>query len=212
MTVRSRHLTLAALLLLAWGCDSPTDPIRLFAPAMTLEAIGDSKQLEANITGSDALPEWESLTPEILSVTRAGMVTALASGTGRVRARLAGETAEATVTVLPPVDVQIVSATRTIPETGPAQVNLRLRNSAGRGFYRMEFWQARASENEEHRVVLRYITDSEAPAGMDVMVSNSLSGMENVDWVLVHSRQPHELGYRSTACLRLDGGSPCPLP
>jgi hypothetical protein len=212
MKTRTLRLLAAAPLMLLAACDYPTDPVRLIVPKMTLEATGDSKQLEATIFGSEALPEWESLTPELISVTRAGMVTALAAGEGRVRARIGASVAEGTVTILQPVSVEILSATRSTSPTGNPEITLRLRNTAGRGFYRIDYWQVRETPDGEHRPVLRQMTDTPAPVDMDISAGNGLPGMEQVDWVIVYSRAPDDLSFRTTGCLRMDGGSPCPIP
>jgi hypothetical protein len=206
-----RTLPLVAALL-AIGCDSPTEPVRLVVPQLTIEAVGDSRQLEATIFGSDVLPEWESLSPELVSVTRAGMVTALASGEARVRARVGTSVAEGKVTVLPAAVVAITSAERQTSSSGAAEIRLRLQNSGGRGFYRVEYWQQRQSAGGDHQPVLRFGTDTEAPVGMNIISTSSLPGMERVDWLVVYTRNPQDIAYRTTACVRMDGGSPCPIP
>lgn len=214
MNVRTRTSLFAlALVLGATACDSPTeDSIRLTVRSDTLEAVGDAGQMEALVSGSDRLPEWESLSPQVATVTRAGMVTAVAPGTARVRAAIGGRTAEGEVVVLPSAQVQLTSVTRDVDPSGQPRITLALRNAGGRGYYRTEFWQARATAGGEHRVVMRENTDTEAPVGLNVTSSTSLPGVANVDWVIVHSRDAHSTGYRTTGCIRLDGGSPCPLP
>jgi hypothetical protein len=207
-----RNIVVAATLIGFTGCDSPTEPVRLLIPALTLEAVGDSRQLEASIIGSNVLPEWESLNPELVTVTRAGMVTALAPGEAKVRARIGGSVAEGRVTVLPPANVVIANASRQVAVSGAVELALRLQNTGGRGYYRMDLWQARQTPDGEHQPVLRFTTDSEAPAGMDIVFRSGLPGMERVDWVMIHSRDPGTLGYRATSCVRLDGGTPCPIP
>lgn len=212
MTRLIRLPLLAAALLIAAGCDSPTDPVRLVIPTVTLEAAGDSKQLEASVFGSDALPEWESLTPELVTVTRAGMVTAIAAGEARVRARIGSHTAEGTVTVLPPVSVEILTATRQVLASGDTSVSVNVRNTGGRGFFRIEYWRERESGEDLHQPVLRPMIDDAAPVGLQFTAGNTLPGMSGVDWVVIYSREPHSLTYRTTGCVRLDGGSPCPAP
>ncbi len=199
-----------ALLLFAAACDSPTDPINISMQSVTLEAVGDSKQLEATVTGSDRLPEWESLNPEIVTVTRAGMVTAVAPGTAKVRATIGLQSAEGTVTVLPPVEVQLTSLSVTTEPSGQPRVQMQLRNTGGRGFYKIEFWQMRETPGGEHRRVLSQMNDSEAPVGMDI--SSAIIGFVRPDWVIVYSRAPNSTEYRMTGCRRVDGGTPCPMP
>lgn len=202
----------ALALLAAAGCESPTDPVRLSVNKVTLEAVGDVQQLTANVIGTTQLPEWESENPQVATVTRAGMVTAVGPGTTLVRARIGSQMAQGTVTVLPRVDVQLLSLSRGPDPTGVTTISMQLRNAGGRGFYRVEHWQMRETEDSDHRPVMRQLTDSEAPVGMDYMASISLPGMDDVDWVVVYSREPTTLEYRRTGCLRLDGGSECPAP
>lgn len=49
-----------------------------------------------------------------------------------------------------------------------------------------------------------------APVGMDV--SSSTVGFAQPDWVILYSREPNSTQYRQTACVRVDGGTPCPMP
>jgi hypothetical protein len=51
-------------------------------------------------------------------------------------------------------------------------VSLRLRNTGGRGYYRLEYWRARETEGGEHRVVQRALNDAPAQVGLDVAVNN----------------------------------------
>jgi hypothetical protein len=209
-----RHLTgrvlLLPLLVALAGCDSPTDPHTLQVQAATIEAIGDALQLEATVQGTDRLPEWESLNPEIVAVTRAGMAVAVAPGTARVRARVGSQVAEGNVTVLPPVDVQLLSLALSADPEGRPRVQMRLRNAGGRGYYKYEYWRMRETEGGEHRRVLSFTNDFDALVGMDI--SGGSTGFEAPDWVIVYSREPHSTQYRRTGCMRVDGGVPCPVP
>src|SRR5690606_33992032 len=66
--------------------------IELESKDVRLEAIGDTVRIRAVAFDAnhrrvkDAKIEYESLTPEIVSVDSTGLVTALAAGKGRVRA------------------------------------------------------------------------------------------------------------------------------
>lgn len=193
----------------AAACDSPTEPA-LGVPPVTLEAVGDAVQLEADGAGDD-LPRWESLDPDIVTVTPAGMAVAVAEGTATVRARLGSRTAEGQVTVMPPVEV-VISDLHVVTEGDLEGMSMRLANMGGRGFYRLEFWGERSDGEVEHRIIQRSgIPDYPAEVGLDVVYQN-LALPEIADWVIVYSREPLSLGYELTGCVRLDGGSPCPLP
>ncbi len=212
MSTRFRLPTLSALalVLVAAACESPTDPITVRVKNATLEAVGDARQLEATVANSDRLPEWESLNPEIVTVTRAGMAVAVAPGTARVRAKVGSVVSEGNVTVMPRVEVQLTSLTLVTEPSGQPGTRMQLRNVGGRGFFRLEYWQARESAGGEHRRVASWMNDFEAPAGMDV--SFNTAGIAVPDWVVIYSREPNSTEYRLTGCLRMDGGTPCPMP
>ena len=198
------------LAVLSTACDSVTEP-SLYVPPVTLEAVGDAAQLVAS-GANGALPSWESLDPTIVTVTPAGMVVAVASGSARVRARLGSTTAEGTVIVLPPVSVTISDFRVVTNGSGEyAGMAMQLKNEGGRGYYRLQFWKERAEGETEHRRILNFITDSEAPVGMDIQSVVNLT-TEPADWVVAYSREPGSLGYTQTACVRMDGGTPCPMP
>jgi hypothetical protein len=199
-----------ALAVVAAACDSITE-LPLHVPAVTLEAVGDAAQLVAS--GADgALPFWESLDTAVVTVTPAGMAVAVASGSAQVRARLGSRTAEGTVTVLPPVAVTISSFRVLTNSNGEYNgMAMQLKNEGGRGYYRLQFWKERAEGETEHRMILNFTTDSEAPVGMDVQAGYHLTA-EPADWVTAFSREPNSLSYTRTACVRLDGGTPCPMP
>jgi hypothetical protein len=199
-----------ALLLLAAACDSPTEPKLLGVPALTLEAIGDAAQLVATVNGTQPLPEWESLHPLIATVTRAGMVTAVAPGTATVVARIGSETAQGTVTVLPPVSVEINAASKQNAEQpGMESVMLRMANPAGRGFYRMRVY--RELPGGELQIVSQGLTDLEI-AAQQAEFTSSFDVSAPAHFVVVYSREPNSMEYRRTACTRLDGAPGCPLP
>ena len=213
--MNTRRLILAAPLIAILGaCDASTPsgpgPVRLTARPDTLEAVGDIAQLVATVTGSDRLPEWESLASGIVTVTRAGMVTAKAPGIATVRARVDGVTAETTITVLPSADVRIVSAELTTDPSGASSLRLHIANEGGRGYYRVAMFRSGAVEGEPPRPVLQDITDREAPVGMDLLGATVHPAVVDVEWVVVYSRDPASTELRTTACVRLDGGSPCP--
>lgn len=212
MLVRRSVPIAAALALSALGaaCDSPTEPT-LHVVDATLEAVGDATQLEARVTDSGDLPRWESLNEEIVTVTEAGMAVGVAPGTATVRARIGSRTAEGTVTVLPPVDVRLSDLTVVTDEAGHEGMRMRLANAGGRGYYRLEYWRERATPEGEHQRVLYYGTDADAAVGMNIVHESHLLA-EPADWVIVYSRQPHEVVYAMTGCARIDGGAPCPMP
>jgi hypothetical protein len=203
-------ISLLGVLLLAAACDSPTDPITLRGGEVTLDAAGEIVQLEATVSGTDRLPEWESLHPNIVTVTRAGMATAVSAGTATVKARLAGVETSVIVTVLPPVNVEILSATSQ-HAGGGQDITLRLRNAGGRGFYRMRFYRASATPGGEPQIVAQDLTDAPVPARID-NVSFGTQVSSSAEWVVIYSREPHSQAYRTTACARLDGAAGCPMP
>jgi hypothetical protein len=204
-------LTLVTLATLA-GCESPTDPPLLHVQAQTLEAVGDAIQLVASGTQGE-LPFWESLDTAVVSVTPAGMARARTPGTARVRARLGSRTADGTVLVMDPVDVRISDLRILTNAAGEyAGMAMQVRNVGGRGYYRLQFWRERAEGEADHRSVLSFSTDTEAPVGMDYQTSTGGVPAEPADWVVAYSRAPNDVGFVRTACVRLDGGQPCPMP
>ena len=199
-----------ALFALAAACESPTDRPTITVAPVTIEAVGDAVQLVAQ--GADgALPYWESLDTTIVTVTPAGMAVAVRSGTATVRARLGSSTDEGTVTVLPPIDVRLSDVQVVTNDQGQSGLSMQVTNVGGRGFYRIEMWKAAAEGETEHRRISWSFNDNEAGAGMSFGVTHwDLS--EIPDWVLVYAREPVVLQFDMTACVRLDGGSPCPMP
>ena len=210
MSRRTIRWTPALALLALAACDSPTEPLPLFIPAVTLEAVGDAAQLVAGNAG-ESLPRWESLDPAIVTVTPAGMAVAIAEGTATVRARLGSRTSEGTVTVLPPVSVVLADLAPVTAPDGATGLGMRIRNEGGRGYFRLEYWREKTGDETEHQRVLHYLTDSEAPVGMDVGHQSFLP-TGTADWVVAYSREPMATHYVMTGCVRLDGGAPCPMP
>jgi len=202
-------LLAAFSVLLAGACDSPSEAITIYVPSATLEAVGDSRQMEATVRGSDRLPEWTISDPAVATVTRAGMVTAVAAGTAQLTARVSGIERSATVTVLPPVNVEAYNLRMGTNPQGRPELALRLRNQAGRGYYRMSVWKAPATEGGQPVRVVGWETDSPAPAGFDISTSVILEN--GADWIMVHAREPNSLGYTRTSCVRVDGQPGCPM-
>jgi hypothetical protein len=203
-------LAVLALAVVAAACDSVTE-LPLHVPPVTLEAVGDAAQLVASGTDG-ALPFWESLDSPVVTVTPAGMAVAVAPGSARVRARLGSRTAEGTITVLPPVAVTISNFRVVTNGNGEfSGMAMQLKNEGGRGYYRLQFWKERAEGETEHRIILNFTTDSEAPVGLDIQAGYHLTD-EPADWVMAFSREPSSVGYTRTACVRLDAGTPCPMP
>jgi len=210
---RSVFFGMVPLLLgLATACDSPTgaNPQLLSVADLTIEAVGDSHQLAATQRDSSRLPTWESLDPTIASVTRAGMITGVAAGTTRVRARLGSEMVQGTVTVLPPVSVEIVGAVKDAPVNGHERVRLTLRNTGGRGFYRMHFYRAADAPGGEPRIIQQDITDLPVTV-FSHEVFFHLDVAAPADWVVIYSREPNSMSFRRTGCARLDGEPGCPM-
>lgn len=210
-----RRMAMAPALLpllvgLAAACESPTE-LPLVVPTSTLEAVGDAMQLTAH-NADGGLPLWESLDTTVVTVTPAGMAVAVAPGTAAVRARLGSRTAEGTVVVMEPVEILISDLDVVVDSLGQfLGMKMRLKNAGGRGFFRVDYWRERGQGEAEHTRVLHMTTDLEALVGMDVQSSNYLMS-DPADWVVAYSREPNSLGYVMTSCVRLDGGTPCPMP
>lgn len=198
-----------ALFSLAAACDSPTDLSPITVQSVTIEAAGDAVQLVAH-GAEDALPYWESLDTTIVTVTPAGMAVAVRAGTATVRARLGSRTDEGTVTVLPPVDVRLSNVQVVTDDQGQTGLSMQVTNVGGRGYYRIEMWKAAAEGETEHRRISWSMNDNEAGAGMSYGVTH-WDLIDTPDWVLVYAREPLVLQFDVTACVRLDGGSPCPM-
>lgn len=104
---------LAAGLLLTMSCGSGEGPppsvkeVTVTATSLTL-LVGASTQLTARVTGVDGQPvehavvTWSALTPAIVSVSAAGVATALQAGQGTVRATSGGRSGEVSLTVTSP--------------------------------------------------------------------------------------------------------------
>lgn len=198
-----------ALLAALAACDDSTGPtVVMLVPTVTIEAIGDVVQLEANVTGSTLLPEWESLNPGILTVTRAGMAVAVSEGTAQVIARIGATQAQGTVHVLPEVEIQVTAATKQSEDGGLERIRLDLKNTGGRGFYRVLTYRDPAEPGGEHVGISIPLNDQSVTTGAEFFFQYSVGAP--ADWVVVYSRSPHSEEYRRTACVRFDGGD-CPL-
>jgi hypothetical protein len=210
---RFRRTAMISLLVgLAAACDSPTgtNPQLISVADLTIEAVGDSHQLVATQRDSSRLPSWESLDPTVAAVTRAGMITGMGAGTTRVRARLGSEMVEGNVTVLPPVSIEIVAAAKDPPVNGSERVRLTIRNTGGRGFYRMHVYRTAATPDAQPTIIQQDLTDLPT-----TVFSHEIFHHRDVaapaDWVVVYSREPHSMEWRRTACARLDGEAGCPM-
>lgn len=198
-----------ALFVLAAACESPTD-LPITVPPVTIAAVGDAVQLVANGT-EGALPHWESLDTTIVRVTPAGMAVGVGAGTATVRARLGSRTDEGLVTVLPAIDIRLSNVEAVTNDEGQTGLSMQVTNVGGRGYYRIEMWKAAGVGETEHRRISWSFNDNEAGPGMSFGVTHwDLS--ETPDWVLVYAREPLVLQFDMTDCVRLDGGSPCPMP
>lgn len=191
---------------LAVSCDSPTE-LQVFVTSVTLEARGDVAQLEARVEGSGPAPRWESLDPEIVTVTEAGLATAVAPGTATVQVHVGSHVADGRVTVLPPVDVRLSELAVVTDPSGAEGMAMRIRNHGGRGFFRLEFWDR--DDRGQMRRVLFYATDSEADAWMNIRHESFLLD-EPADWVAAYSREPVATEHVRTSCVALNAERPCP--
>ena len=107
-----RHV-LAAGVLLTMACGPGESPppnvkdVSVSASSTTL-LVGATTQLIAHVTGVDGQPvehplvTWSSVTPAIVSVSAAGVVTALQAGLGTVRAASGGRAGEISLTIASP--------------------------------------------------------------------------------------------------------------
>jgi hypothetical protein len=190
------------------GCSDDQLPPALYVPNYTIEAVGDAIQLEATLGGTHHLAEWESLSPQVASVTRAGMAVGMAPGEAAVRARVGSATREAKVTVLPAVNVGITSASR-FTEGAQERARVQLKNTGGRGYYRLQLWRDASEPAGLPSVVSNPLNEHAAPVGMDISSTHDL--FLPADFAVVYSREPVSLGYVRTACVRFDGGA-CTLP
>lgn len=192
------------------GCETATDPPvpDLRVEDLVLEARGDTASLVAVSDGVLAVAEWESLDPSIVTVTASGLAAAVATGTARVQASVAGAVDTGIVRVLPPVHIRISELEVVTDPNGARGMGMRIRNEGGRGYYRLEFWKH--GPDGRKRRVLHYTTDSEAAPGMDIIHKNYL-GEDLAEWVVAYSREPVAEEPVRTSCARLDGEvEPCP--
>lgn len=184
--IRKRWIALAAVLA---ACEGGTElQIPEFrVEAATLEARGDTAHLTARSDGVPAVAEWESLDPQIVAVTQAGVATAVAPGVARVQASLAGAMATGTVTVLPPVEIRLSDLAVVTDPSGQLGFRMRIENLGGRGFYRLELWRWAPGGGRER--IGGYTSEFEAEPGMD-MTFGSFLGTEIPDWVVAYAREP----------------------
>lgn len=111
-----RAATLAALLLAA--CSDSTEPpratdISLRPASVSLSYLGETVAVAAVVTDQRRQPfegtvSWASSDPAVFTVDAGGVVTAVANGTGTLRASIAGLSAEAPVTVRQAADTVAV--------------------------------------------------------------------------------------------------------
>ncbi|MBI2407393.1 MAG: Ig-like domain-containing protein [Gemmatimonadetes bacterium] len=108
-----RALVAGLILSVACGGDGPGTPsvkeVTVSAVSTTLQ-VGATTQLSAQVIGLDGLPTpgarvaWSSLSPSIVTVSAAGIATAVSAGQGTVRASSGGRSGQITITVAgPPV-------------------------------------------------------------------------------------------------------------
>ena len=208
--VRRTSLALLAAALVA-GCDTGTEPeaIDLQVSSLTLEAVGDEAQLQAVATGSTDPVRWTSLSPAVVAVTESGLARAVAAGTATVRATIGSTSADGTVTVLSPVHVELSELAWITDAQGEQAMSMRIRNTGGRGHYRLEYWKLDATGRPQR--VLADGSDVDAPVGLNIVHRNFLLD-EPADWVVARSREPQSLESVQTSCVRLDGESECPMP
>lgn len=205
--IQKGWIVLAGLLT---ACDTSTVPHvpDLRVSDVTLEARGDTVELEALSDGVVAMARWESLDPSVVTVTEAGLATAVSEGVARVRASFGGAADTGTVTVLSPVDVRVSDLAVVTDPSGEQGMRMRIRNAGGRGFFQLEFWK-HDPDGSKRRIVW-YATETEAEPGLDVEHRNYL-GDELAEWVVAYSREPMAEEPVRTSCARLDGeAAPCP--
>lgn len=106
----SRRVALFAWLLsAATGCGTDLEPpvvatVTVTPGAATLDFLGQSAAFTATVTDQYGDPfagtvAWTSDVPDVFTVSPAGVVTAIANGTGAIRAQVDGVSGTATVTV-----------------------------------------------------------------------------------------------------------------
>ena len=206
---RCRHCLLYAAAWVALACtdnEAPSAPpagsLTLTPVIDTLDAVGDTGQLVASVTGGSAgAVTWQSSDPATVEVSASGTVTARKAGTADVTARSGSVSAAARVTVRPPVAVVAASASRTQVFASTYRVTAALRNTGGRGAYRVEVYY-RAVNLANRPAVLALSTD---PVPVTAHYSASVSWEvrvapdSDVDWFVVFSRGPNDAAYRETA-------------
>lgn len=208
--IRHHRRAAAAILLAAVfaGCDTGTEPdLELYVSSLTLEAVGDEAQLQLAGTDGIGSVRWTSLAPAVVTVTEDGLAKAVAPGTATVRATVGSTTAEGTVTVLPAVSIELSEVAWITDGQGDQALSVRIRNTGGRGHYRLEYWKIDPTGN--HQRLLADGSDVDAPVGLD-MVHRTFLLDEPADWVVAWSREPRSLEAVRTGCARLDGGEDCP--
>jgi len=129
--------TAAAVTLACFGPEQPAT-ITVTPAAVSLDAIGDTRQLTAKATDKDGkeltgvLITWESSAPTVVAVDDAGKITAIAPGTADVTASAGGVSGKAGVTVTQAISkVEAASGaqqTGTVGQALPQQIVVRVRD------------------------------------------------------------------------------------
>jgi hypothetical protein len=210
-----RALVAAGALFFAAACESdPGEPawVTLLPGSFTLEAIGDSLRIGTTTSRTSAPLAWETSNPAVVTVNSSGVATATGPGTATVTARVQGAHASSTVTVLPLTNVEVVNPRYETNLAGSPGFRIDLRNTGGRGFFRLEFWKFSDTPGGEPRRVLNEVGMRDVAVGMNSSTWYDSFREGSVDWVVVYSRDPVSTQERRTSCVRVVGQAGCPLP
>jgi hypothetical protein len=168
----------------------------------TLDAVGDTKQLFVSATGpSGDRVTWQSSDATTVEVSSSGRITARKGGDANVTARAGYLSATARITVRPPAAVVVSTASRTQLDASTYRVTAALRNTGGRGVYRIEFYSRAAGVVNPPAT----LTASTEPVSGTATYGESLSWAvavppnNTVEWFIVLTREPNTATYRETA-------------
>ena len=158
MVKRSSVVWFAVLCAAACGGEAPiaVSPIKSVTVVLALSQItvGSTAQATATLVDAKGLPvtdrppTWSSLTPSVVSVSAAGLVTGLQAGAASVRATSGSVSGDASIVVVNPVaasiSLSVVSDTLFVPR-GALQVIAAVKDANGQSIQSPTiFWQSSA--------------------------------------------------------------------
>ena len=210
-------------LLAAWliaGCsgDGATEPAPsppaapiattiVIAPAAgdTIDAVGFTRQFSAQVIDQEgrimatAPISWSTDNASIVSVSSSsGLATGRGAGTTSLTATSDNAVASVPVTVRPPADINIVSASQLQTNIGEWTVTVQFRNAGGSGTYYFEAWSLRTSPSGQHRLWGASTPVDVGPHYEETLAYAIPTSGSKIDWLIVYTRDPGSAANRQS--------------